>query len=319
MRKFVKKILLFLSPLILGAYFLDVFISKTLKKSVSYGRKEFPTWNLLLKGQLNSEIVIYGSSRACLQIDPVMITDSLHVTAYNLGINGHNFWLQYLRHQLLLKNGSQPKLIIHAVDVATLEKRKDLYNAEQFLPYMLNNDVIQNATINYLGYSFIDYKIPLVRYLGKPDAFAAVIRTLANPQGSSVTGKIKGYEPQDISWNEDFDKAIRKMKFYEAILDTPTINLFELYLKECNTKKIKLIFVYTPEYIDGQNFIKNRDKIIAIYKILGKKYNIPFYDYSDDSISVIKKYYYNSMHLNKTGAEIFTNEIIEKLKAIPLK
>ena len=89
----------------------------------------------------------------------------------------------------------------------------------------------------------------------------------------------------------------------------------EQFLKECKRDNIKLIFVYTPEYIEGQKFVANRTSIFKTFSKYSKKYEIPFYDYSKDSLCLDKKYFYNSNHLNKTGAEIFTNKLIDTLKS----
>jgi hypothetical protein len=194
-----------------------------------------------------------------------------------------------------------------------LEKRKDLFNLEQFLPYMLGNNVIEKATDSYLGFNWVDYKIPLVRYFGKPDAFAALIKLWLLPK-NNVPQRMKGYEPQDLEWNNDFDKAKKKIKFYNIQTDSATIYLFEKYLQECKQNKIKIIFVYTPEFIEGQEFVKNRGEIISLYTKYSKKYDIPFYNFSNDSLVFQRKYFYNSSHLNKTGVQIFTNELIYKLK-----
>lgn len=313
MKKFIQKLVLFVSPVILSAYFIDIFISHNLKKSNSYAHKDYACWNLIMDGKLNSDVVIYGSSRACLQINPAIVSDSLNTTAYNLGINGHNFWLQYLKHSLLLQNNTKPKLIIHSVDAFTLEKRGDLYNSEQFLPYMLFNDKIKKVTSSYQGFNFLDYEIPLARYYGKADAFLALIKLLINP-GGNEPGRIKGYEAMDIKWTDEFEKAREQMGFYEARIDTPSFLLFEKYLTECKAKNIKIILVYTPEYIGGQGFIKNRNDIISMYKGFSEKFNIPFYDYSKDSLSFQRKYFYNSTHLNKTGTDIFAKELVSKIK-----
>lgn len=313
MKKFLLRIVFFILPIVFFSYFFDVIISNSLKKSNSYAFTEYSTWNAIIEGKVNSEIVIYGSSRAWVHINPTMISDSLIVSAYNLGIDGHNFWLQYLRHSLLLQNNTKPKLIIHSLDIYTLQKTKDLYNSEQFLPYMLWNEEIKNATISYNGYDLIDYVIPLIRYYGKLDAIKAVISLSINPRGNRVE-RIRGYQGEDVQWNTDFDKAKKTMKFYEVSLDTASVLLFERYLNECKANNIKIIFVYTPEYIEGQKFVKNRNEIISLYTELSKKYDIPFYDYSNDTISFQKKYFYNASHLNKTGSELFTNKLIEKLK-----
>lgn len=305
--------MLFLSPLILCSYFIDIFISSYLKKSNSHAQKEYPTWNAIFEGKINSDIVIYGSSRAWRQINPTMISNNLKMSTFNLGIDGHNFWLQYLRHTLLLENNTKPKIIIHSLDIFTLEKNKDLYNPDQFLPYMLRDKELKNAIESYNGFSIFDYEIPLIRYFGKLDAIKTVIKLIIKPQ-SNIIERIKGYQGQVQSWNSDFDKARFTMKYYEVKIDTASMILFDRYLNECKANNIKIIFVYPPEYIEGQKFIKNRNKLIALYTKFSKKYCIPFYDYSDNSMSYQKKYFYNAIHLNKLGAELFTNELIEKLK-----
>lgn len=311
MKKFIQQILLFLLPIVLISFYADYYISTNLKKSNLYAEKEYSTWNAIIDGKINSEIVIYGSSRAWVHINPTMISNNLNVSTYNLGIDGHNFWLQYLRHSLLLENNTKPKIIILSLDIFTLQKVKDLYNSDQFLPYMLWNDKIRNATISYNGFKFIDYEIPLIRYYGRQNAVheAFLIKKRVNE-----VERIKGYQGRDRQWNGDFDKVKKTMKNYERELDPASIILFERFLNECKNQKIKVIFVYTPEHIEGQKFVKNRDEIISLYKKLSEKYNIPFYNYSKDSLSYHKKYFYNASHLNKTGAELFTKKLIDSLK-----
>lgn len=314
MKKFLQQLLIFSLPIFLLSYLLDVFVSATLKKSNSYAAGEYSTWNAIIDGKVNSTIVVYGSSRAWVQINPTMISDSLKVSAYNLGIDGHNFWLQYLRHSLLLKKNTKPRLIIHSLDIFTLDKVKDLYNAEQFLPYMLWNNEVRKATIGYNGYNLLDYEIPLIRYNGKQRAIDNILVSLVkNPQTNTLK-RVKGYEGKDEQWNADFSKTKEAMKNFEVKFDTSSIALFDKYLNECKSKNINIIFVYTPEYIEGQKFIKNRDKLMEVYVGFAKKYHIPFYDFSYDSISYQKKYFYNALHMNKDGAELFTKKLIDTLK-----
>ena len=195
----------------------------------------------------------------------------------------------------------------------TLEKRKNLYNLEQFLPYMLWNNDIKIATSSYEGFVSTDYIIPLIRYYGKKKEIETAIRSFSGHLSNPVC-RVKGYQGRDELWNSDFDKAKLTMKKYEVKPDDSTIALFEKFLAECKNKNIKLIFVNAPEYIEGQKFIKNRDVILALYTKYSKRYNIPFYDYSNDAISFQKKYFFNSIHMNKTGAELFTTKLIDTLK-----
>lgn len=314
MKKFLVKLSLFIAPIFLLPYFFDVFISKNLKNSNRLAEKEYPTWNAIYEGKVNSDLLIFGSSRAWIHIDPTMITDSLGISSYNLGIDGHNFWLQNLRYRELLKHNKKPKYIICSLDYFTLKKNKDLYNSEQFLPYMLWNQEVKEATISYNGFSSIDYEIPLLRYYGNYDAVETALRFSLGRLSNPIT-RVKGYQGRAEIWNSDFDNAKASMKSLEVTLDKATIVLFENFLKECKSNNIKLIFVYTPEYIEGQKFVSNREQIMGLYKKFSKEYQIPFYDFSNDSISYQKKYFYNASHLNKIGSQLFTKKLIDKLKS----
>src|ERR1035437_774506 len=317
MKTFILKFLIFLLPIVLISYEADIFISKRLKKSNSFADGEYPTWNDLYDGKINSEIIISGSSNALIEIDPTLISKQMNSSAYNLGINGHNFRLQYFRHQLLLKYNLKPKLIIQTISSTIFEKQYDVYNLDQFLPYMLNNKELEDVTMKFNGYNNIDFKLPLIRYYGKKEAILNAFFLLMKPSSNHLL-RTKGYRTKDIQWNNDFENVQKKMKSLEIQLDSSLISLFEDYINECKQDDIKLIIVNPPEFIDGQQFVKNRSEIMSLFYQFSKRYAIPFFDYSKDSISFQKKYFYNSGHLNKTGAELFTNKLIIDLKKIQM-
>lgn len=312
MKKFLLKILIFLLPIILLGYFVDLFISTNLRKSNSYAQKEYPTWNAILEGKLDANILIYGSSRAWVHFDPKIIEDSLQQPTYNLGIDGHTFNMQYLRHLLTLENNPKPKLIIHSIDIGTLEKG-NLYNADQFLPYMLWDKTFYEYLSKYKGFTYLDFKIPLMRYYGKWDAIRTSIEMLIIPRINQPQ-RIRGYQGQNKTWNQDLDKAREKMTKYVIKFDKPSAILFDQYLKECKEQQIEVILVYPPIYIEGQEFIANQDEIIQGFQAFADKYDFMFLDYSDDELCLNKEYFYNASHMNKTGAELFTKKLCTEIK-----
>ena len=46
------------------------------------------------------------------------------------------------------------------------------------------------------------------------------------------------------------------------------------------------------------------------------KYNIPILDYTDMDICYDTAFFYNSMHLNKKGANIFTDSLANDIKRL---
>ena len=310
MKKFVRRLLYFFVPPILVLLPIDIYLSKGLKNT-SLAAAEYEVWNDLFYNNISPEVAIYGSSRAWVHIDPMIIEDSLGLSAYNFGIDGHNFWLQYYRHKTLLKN-TTPKTIIHSVDINTLKKRRELYNYEQFLPYMLWNMEMYEVTKSYVGFNLTDYSLPLARYIGKRDFLSQYF----NFEGFTPV-RVKGFKGQNREWNDDLKRAQAQMGSYTADLDSASVELFRQYIQECKSLDINLILVYTPEYIEGQQFVTNRSEIMTLLKGIAQENNLPFLDYSAHYLSMDKKYFYNSMHLNATGAEEFSRILSHDIKQIP--
>lgn len=312
MKKFLINSFYFVFPILLFGYSFDVFLSKNMKKSNAFAAGEYPVWNDILDGKVNSDIVIYGSSRAWVHFDSDIIRKKIKKSTYNLGIDGHNFWLQNLRHKQLLKFNKKPKLIIYSLDVITLLDNTELSNYEQFFPYMLFNQDFKNAIIGSNSDKNFEFSIPLLRYFGRyksiRTAFEMALFHEENPIERSC-----GYKGQDLLWNNDLENAQKKMGSYKAVLNTSSILNFENFLKECKNLNIKIIFVYSPEYIEGQKFIENKYEIIKLYNDLSKKYSIPFYNFSNAKICFNKSYFYNATHMNKIGAELFSSQLADTL------
>jgi len=315
MKNFIKNLAFFFIPIIILAFPLDHYMSKKIAESNSFAYGHGYIWKDIYDGNLNADILIYGSSRASTQIDPQLFGDNLGQSCYNLGLEGHNFWLSEFRHQEILKYNKKPKHIILSLDTFSLEKRPDLFNYEQFLPYMLFNASILKATSGYESFSDYDFYIPLLRYVGEREAWKETFV----PKKTPFHFREKGFNPIDATWNDDFENAKKNQKIYEIKKNAATIKKLYHFIKDCRAKNIDLIFIYTPEYMDGQNFVKDRKELLDFYKKTATENGIVFLDYSENSISMDKKYFVNSQHLNRTGATLFTKKLATDLKEHILK
>jgi len=307
------RIFVFLLPIMAVLYPADYFLSTYLSDSKDYAAGEVKVWKDIYDGHVNSELVIYGSSRAWIHFSPKIIEDSLQISAYNLGMDGHNFSLQYLRHKELLKFNKPPTEIILSLDVFTIQREKDLYNYEQFLPFLLWNKDIRQYTSSYIGFSMYDYDIPLVRYQNESNALLAAFKSLMDYH--TTPARIKGYMGMDKYWNDDLENAQAKAGSFTIDIDSTVVQKLEQFINECKEYGIRLTLVFSPEYIEGQAFVRNRNEIISIYKNFAKKYNLLFLDYSNDTLSHQKQFFYNAEHLNKLGSELFTIKLINDFRA----
>lgn len=313
MRKFLIKFSCLIAPLVILSYPLDYLISNALKKD--HGSPgEHEVWSAIYDGAIDCEIAIYGSSRAWVQINPEIIEDNLGKKAYNFGVDGHNFRIQYLRHLEYKKHHKKPTHIVLSVDAFTLQKREDLYGQEQFLPYMLWNTNMELYTSNYKGFSKADYYIPFVRYMGQLPVIKKATSHIFYPEKDSINFRQNGFKGFDKKWGASVDSLLASEEKYTIKFHPETITLLERFIQECIKDEITITFVYTPEYIAGQHFVINREDAMNQYRMMAKKYDILFLDYSKDDLSFKKEFFYNASHLNKEGANIFTRKFAQDLK-----
>ena len=163
--------------------------------------------------------------------------------------------------------------------------------------------------MKFKGFNKYDFDVPLVRYYANLNIFKDLLLG-----GNSNTNRVKGFQAHDKNWNNDLLEAKRKYESLKVQIDTTTLNVFKDFIQKNKKQDIEVILVYSPEYIEGQEFISNRDSILNLYNEISDEYKIRFIDFSKDSISYKKEYFYNSTHLNKTGANLFTKKLIDSLK-----
>ena len=310
MTSFLRKISYFLIPLVLLTWPLDLFLSHNLKKSTKHPA-EYEVWNDIYSGQLNADIAIYGSSRAWVHINPEVLSQGLGKTVYNFGLDGQAFEIQYLRHIEYFKHNPRPETIILSIDDFTLTTRKGLYEANQFLPYMMYNENIREITQKYEGFDSLDYKIHLIRYAGKSvaiiTAFQCAIRTCENEPY-----RTKGF--RSMPHQRDETLLDRQSKTWTFDLDASTIELFDQFLTETKQQGIEVIFVYTPVLKEGQRRVTNRTEIMQLYTDFAQKYDLLYLDYSNHPINEEFEYFYNFTHLTQEGVRLFNQDLLRDLK-----
>lgn len=266
---------------------------------------DYAEWNDIFGGKINADIIINGSSKAWVHVSPLILDSLLGSNSYNLGLDGHNFFLQHCKFLTYLKYNSPPKLVIEVVGMETLEKRTDLYNYTQFLPYLDDPD-IKEATKKYVGFNFFDYNVPFVRYIGQEPIITIGLLEYFGLKNYK-NDKYKGYRANTKSWDNSFD--LYKNNFPNGkpvVIHQESVKLFDDYLKYCKANKIEVVLAFSPEYYEAHSYTTNRNEVMGIFKSLAAKYNFLFKDYSTENLNRRKELFYNSQHLNKEGSELFS-------------
>lgn len=314
MKKLFKRALLFIAIYLAIATPLDILISREMRMTVNISG-ENEVWNDIYDKKINDPCLIYGSSRAKTHIDPAIIERETGVSAYNFGSNGQPFVINKVRHDVNLRINGRPQYIIHSADYSGFSVPGELFDYPQFYPYMLWDwDMIKGLNIVEEGFSLLDYFVPLARYYGELGRIHETLQQAINP--NPFKQREKGYTAVYREWTTDFEKAKEKNEYVRGEVNSKAVKIYEDFIEECQSNGTRLAIVFTPEYIEGQEYVVNHDSIVAVYDQISKKYNIPFFDYTKDSICYDKKYFYNSMHLNAKGSILITEQLTRDLNAI---
>ena len=78
MKKFITIIIIFTLPIILFSALIDYSITTGLRKTE---KREYKDWNKLLNGEINSDLLIQGSSRAWVHVSPKIIDSVLNTNS----------------------------------------------------------------------------------------------------------------------------------------------------------------------------------------------------------------------------------------------
>lgn len=299
------------------AFILDFFVSENLKKDKRSYTGELDIWENILHGDIQADIFIYGSSRAVEQIDPEVLERCLGKTAYNFGFSGQKSDLQLVRNRLIQEKLSKPEYIIYSLDSFMLMESEGPTTKEQFYPYMLFNEKLREDMKPYpKAFSTSDFYVPLLRYRGVDGLMTILqgIRASFDP-GYKTPIRNKGYIAIDEEWNGDFEKMKKSGDKIKINNSQQSVNAFEAYLQEELSNGIKIILVVTPQYSGANNIFEGQEKTFALFEEWSKKYDIPYFNYMNDSICSKKEYFYNALHLNKKGSQLFSKKLAEDISA----
>lgn len=317
MRQFLTKSVVCILVVLLILFSADYMVTQGLR-STEY--QKMSKINAVFQGAIEEGVIIMGGSDAGQHFSPSILDSILNKKSYNLGLAGHNFFLQHALFNSYLekKNNEYPDLIIQTVNINSLSKRKDLYAYQTFLPY-LKNESIWKYVEKYEGVDIFDHLIPFVRYSGELELLK--VGTSEFFGFKSYKNKLqKGYKALDLPWS---DAALSNYKTEYPRKVEPSheiLKLFDSYLSNAKNEGSNVILVLSPFYKEAKEVNVNWNEITAIYKSLADKYGFIYLDYSDHPICNQKTNFYDYAHLNLAHSLEFSKIVGEDIaKRMSLK
>ena len=161
--KYIKYLLVTIVAIYFLAGISDIIYSNTLKKKALFSG-EVQEWNHVNKGDIKADLAVFGSSRAMIHINPQILQDSLQMEAYNLGLNGSKFKMQYYRFLKYLQNNPHPKAIVWNLDTFSFSHINEVFQPNQYVPFMLWNYKLYTYLYDYENNDWLNYVVPFYRY-----------------------------------------------------------------------------------------------------------------------------------------------------------
>jgi len=306
----IKRIVAFFGFIVLLIFGLSVLITSGLKriKTSQYG-----TSNRIIRGDINAQIVITGSSRAASHYDPRIIQERTGRSAFNLGRNGSQTDMQIAVLKAYLEHNRKPDVIIHNLDGFTFTTTREVYDPGQYVPYLSDEEIYRPLRqINPMIWR--SRYMPLYGYVVDDMRFNWVTGLKGWVGWQPREDFFQGFNPRPGTWSDDFSRF--KADNPQGVsweIESGAIQLVEDLIRFCQDNKIQLVLVYSPEYSEMQTLTKNRSQIFDEFHKLAGRYGVPMWDYSKWKYSDDTAFFNNSQHLNARGAQEFSSDLADNL------
>ena len=298
MKKFLVKIVVvsILFFFVEKIFYVFLFVSPSIEKDKRLEK--------VIKGEMNKEIIVLGSSRGARNIIASQIEDSLNLSSYNLSYPGSDIEFHEFMLRSLLKFNKKPKIVLLAVDepAELLQSETINFRLDRLYPLAkynyINNEMIKRGEKSFLSRFLVLSRINKRNFDLKDKNFSA-LDTITDCGSMPISFQGKNAQ---FNYKKTTDN-------YSVIDELPNkVDSFLNLQKLCVSNNIKLILVFSPNFKKPSILFEERLQQLSDAKTSFYAYDTLNYIYRDQS------YFYDEYHLLNKGAKIFTNEIIAELK-----
>lgn len=251
----------------------------------------------------SEDIFIYGSSRAMHGYDCAIFKNVLGYSCFNNGKENSTILYHNLVLDEMLKKHI-PKIII--LDLAPKEfswgetQNSKTVLANTILPYSIHDTVFANIAKQQFPKEYIKAR------LSRLYAYKSSVIPIFNAKKGRET-EINGYRPLEGSKVKPVPLDYGDE---EEAPDSVAEHSFDQFVQTVLQHQIRLYVIQSPIYV---KYYESTPSLDYAKKVL-EKYNIPFWNYAFDTTLYKPGFFYDYIHLNKTGAALFSREVAERIK-----
>jgi hypothetical protein len=271
--------------------------------------------NRIMRGTINSDIVVTGSSRALSHYDPRIIQARTERSAFNLGRNGSQTDMQVAILKVYLEHNRKPALVIHNLDSFSFESTRKVYDPGQYVPYLYDVELYK-PLLRFDRNTWKSRYLPLYGYVVDDMSFSWLLGLGALCGWSPHEEFFLGFNPRFTSWTAEFQRfKASNPRGVRWPIDPEGKQSMRDLIDVCQRNSIDLIFVYSPEYSEMQKLTNNRAEVFQRFQQLADHFHLAFWDYSGWRYAGDTRYFQNSQHLNADGATLFSEDLANRIKS----
>lgn len=300
MKKFALRLLLFVAILLV---FDKLFILMARRSAEAEVDKRL---EYLVKGEINKDIIIAGSSTGSRDIIAATIENETGYSTYNLCYPGSNVEFHEFVLNTLVKFNEPPKLLLLMVDDdyelihhGPLIFRKDrLYPLVQY-PHIYK-ELARQENMSPLFSSFLVLqRLSKYNFDLRAKSFTpmdTIIECGSMPVSWKPEGRVLEYNAEERIYTTD-KEIPEKVAAFRGIVET------------CHANNIRLVLVFPPIFFTHSESFETRIRQLAGDGVDCYVYNRENPIYRDEL------FYNDETHLMRDGAMVFTDEIIQYLRS----
>ena len=271
--------------------------------------------------QQKADVLILGSSRARHHVVPAILEDSLSVSVFNAGLDGHDFLCAVMLFDLWTRAHPLPKVILLHVDpISLLNYQRELERTIIFSGYFRESDRVHSILLMRGKHEWLKYLSSSYRFNGK--VLPIIKNLIMSPDPTS-----HGYVGLKGSPQSGVRQAVDLTRITTDEYDNPFWDLKLSYLAElaryCKANGTRLILFHSPYPQEDLSTLTDWSRQLALRLSYEE---VEFLDLSaraHELFSGRPDLFYDKSHLNSRGAEIFStllaDEVGQRLGSVAAK
>ena len=258
----------------------------------------------------SEDVLVFGTSRANHHYNTKILADSLSLSVYNTGRDGHMIFYQTALLRSTLKR-YKPKRIILDFPGTFEFRQKDYDRLSTLLPYYDTNPEIRDLLL--LKSKNERLKISLSNLYRFNSKILTILSSSIEFDNKGIHEKesYTGFVPLFGEYNNAKELiSVKESLPFSFKADQNKVDAFREFIDLCKKNDIPLTIINSPLFFKTPN-----DQSIQMVIEICLEENIEFLDFSTDKTFLgNKKLFKDRDHLNNIGAQYFTNKVSAHFK-----